>query len=145
MLDDTSWKIIPLLAKLESDPRLTPRAQTVSKLLYYDLMKIKSEIARRGGYWNPLKTYQKDEPSLQAQLELFQRTLARITAQMEVLAQQLQRARDKELKTRLFTSVTSSWNAVMELLIEQYPKIEGCQCAQLCEREGIRVIEWVKS
>ena len=145
MLNDTSWRIIPLLAKLESDTRLTPRAQTVSKLLYYDLTKMKSEIAQRGGYWKPLKAYQKDEHNLNAPLELFQRTLTRITAQMEVLAQQLRGARDKELKNRLFASATSSWNAVMELLIAQYPEIEGCQRAQLCEREGIQVIEWVKS
>ena len=144
MLEDTSWKIIPILATFEFDPRLTPRAQTSSKLLYYDLLSIKSQMARRGGYWNSLKTYRNDPQGLQAQLELYQRTLTRITAQMEVLAQQLQGARDKELKVRLFTSVAGSWNAVMELLVAQYPNIKGCPQAQLCEKEGICTIEWIK-
>ncbi|MBI2102291.1 hypothetical protein HYT55_00490 [Candidatus Woesearchaeota archaeon] len=136
-----SWSVISLLSKLEYDNRLTPRAQTVAKLLALDLQKIKEDIDKAGNYWYDLQRYQKDEIRLQARQELFQRYLNRVTAQMEILYEQLRGTRKKEVKDVL-VDVVSRWNSIMESLVKQYPSIEGCKKARICKTGELCCIGW---
>ena len=136
-----SWSVISLLSKLEYDNRLTPRAQTVAKLLALDLQKIKDDIDKAGNYWYDLQRYQKDEIHLQARQELFQRYLNRVTAQMEILYEQLRGTRNREVKDVLI-DVVSRWNSIMELLVKQYPSIEGCKKVRICKTGELCCIGW---
>jgi len=138
----TAWKVIPILEKLEFDNKLTPRAQTVAKLLSMDLQKIREETAKSGNYWYDLKRYQNNESKLQARQELFQRHLDRMTAQMEVLYDQLRASRNKEIKVDLLTSVVSSWNTIMELLAKQFPPINGCKKVCILQKGQLYCIDW---
>lgn len=135
-----SWTIIPLLSKLETDARLTSRAQTIAKLLALDLHKIKSEMGKAGNYWYALRLYN-DEVYRRGQQELYQRTFDRMTAQMEILYDQMRRMRDQEIKTTL-TTIVVRWNSVMELLVKQFPDIEGCQRAKICKKGELCCIGW---
>lgn len=142
MSPTTAWKVIPLLGKLEFDNKLTPRAQTVAKLLSMDLQKIKLETDKSGNYWHDLKRYQKDESQLQARQELFQRHLDRMTAQMEVLYDQLRASRNKEIKVELLTTVVSSWNSIMDLLVKQFPLLNGCKKVCILQKGQLYCIDW---
>ncbi len=142
MSPTTAWKVIPLLGKLEFDNKLTPRAQTVAKLLSMDLQKIKLETDKSGNYWHDLKRYQKDESQLQARQELFQRHLDRMTAQMEVLYDQLRASRNKEIKVELLTTVVSSWNSIMDLLVKQFPPLNGCKKVCILQKGQLYCIDW---
>ncbi len=138
----TAWKVIPILEKLEFDGKLTPRAQTVAKLLSMDLQKIREETAKSGDYWYELKRYQNDESKLQARQELFQRHLNRMTVQMEVLYEQLRASRHKEIKVNLLTTVVSSWNTIMDLLVKQFPPVNGCKKVCILQKGQLYRIDW---
>ena len=140
MSPKNSWTIVPLLPKLENDGRLTSRAQTVAKLLELDLQKIRSEMEKAGNYWYALRLY-KDETYRRGQQELYQRTFDRMTAQMEILYDQMRRMRDREVKTTL-TTIVIRWNSLMELLVRQFPDIEGCHRAKICKKGELCCIGW---
>ena len=140
MSPKNSWTIVPLLTKLQTDPRLTSRAQTVAKLLALDLQKIRSEMEKAGNYWYALRLY-KDEVYRRGQQELYQRTFDRMTAQMEILYDQMRRIRDQEVKTTL-TTVVVKWNSLMELLVRQFPNIKDCQRAKICKKGELCWIGW---
>lgn len=141
MTSKQSWAILSTLGKLEFDGRLTPRAQTVAKLLALDLQKVKDDLEKAGNYWYDLQRYQKDEMRLQARQELFQRHFDRITAQMEILYEQMRGSRNKDVKAALENIVTK-WNSIMELLVSQYPSIEGCKKAKVCKKGELCYIDW---
>ncbi len=142
MSPTTAWKVIPLLGKLEFDNKLTPRAQTVAKLLSMDLQKIKLETDKSGNYWHDLKRYQKDESQLQARQELFERHLDRMTVQMEILYDQLRASRSKEIKVDLLTTVVSSWNSIMDILVKQFPPLNGCKRVCISQKGQLYCIDW---
>ncbi len=142
MSPTTAWKVITLLGKLEFDNKLTPRAQTVAKLLSMDLQKIKLETDKSGNYWHDLKQYQKDESQLQARQELFQRHLDRMTVQMEILYDQLRASRSKEIKVDLLTTVVSSWNSIMDILVKQFPPLNGCKRVCISQKGQLYCIDW---
>ena len=140
-----SWNVIELLGKLELDNKLTPRAQTVAKLLHHDLKKIREEMEQRGGFWKTLRKYEQDEQALNAQVELYQRMLNRTIVQMEILHQELKSSRNKEIKTVLLTDITGRWNVIMRELARQFPSVKtGQHQLKLCEKEGLCCFEWVK-
>lgn len=136
-----SWSVISLLSRLEYDNRLTPRAQTVAKLLALDLQKMRDDIDKAGNFWYDLQRYQNDEARLQARHEIFQRYLNRVTAQMEILYDQLRGTRNKEVK-EVLVDVVCRWNSIMELLVKQYPSIEGCKRAHICKKGDLCCIGW---
>ncbi len=142
MLPSTAWKVIPLLGKLEFDNKLTPRAQTVAKLLSMDLQKIKEETDKSGNFWYDLKRYQNDESKLQARQELFQRHFDRVTAQMEVFYDQLRASRNREIKVDLLTTVVGSWNSIIDLLVKQFPPVTGCKKVCLIQKGQLYCIDW---
>lgn len=142
MSPTTAWKVISLLEKLEFDGKLTPRAQTVARLLSLDLQKIKEETTKSGNYWHDLQRYQNDQSRLQARQELFQRHLDRMTAQMEVLYDQLRASRNKEIKVDLLTTVVSNWNSIMDLLVKQFPPLNGCKRVCISQKGQLYCIDW---
>lgn len=142
MLPSTAWKVIPLLEKLEFDGKLTPRAQTVARLLSLDLKKIREDTTKSGNYWHDLTRYQNDQSRLQACQELFQRHLNRMTAQMEVLYDQLRASRNKEIKVDLLSTVVSSWNSIIDLLVKQFPPVKGCKKVCILQKGQLYCIDW---
>lgn len=141
MTSKQSWAILSTLSKLEFDGRLTPRAQTVARLLALDLQKVKDDFEKVGNYWYDLQRYRKDEMRLQARQELFQRNFDRITAQMEILYEHMRGSRNKDVKAVLET-IVMKWNSIMELLVSQYPSIERCKKAKICKRGELHCISW---
>lgn len=117
-----TWSVIPLFERLEFHQGLSPRGQTVAKLLYYDTQKIRKEMEKRGGYWKPLlRDARGSEDRFKDEIEFLQRHLERVTTTMEILYRELKVSKSEELKTTILPKVKQGWNQIMEALMEQFP------------------------